>query len=65
MGTTICEQTNDVTIPNLALELRVNLDWLRRQFRRRPDLAGLSRRVGHVRVVRREDVDRVKELIGV
>ncbi len=54
----------DLTLPMLAVELRLSLDRLRRLMARRADLAAYCRRVGPYRVVRASDLDAIRTLIG-
>jgi hypothetical protein len=53
-----------VTLPVLATEIRKPLDWLRRRFRTRPELTRLLRQVGPVRVLKRTDIEVVREMVG-
>ncbi len=63
MTMTTIEQ-DDITLPNLAIELRVSLDKLRRAVRTDPTLAQLCRRVGAIRLVRIADIDKVRTILG-
>ena len=54
----------DLTLPMLAVELRLSLDRLRRLVARRPALAAYCRHVGHLRVVRASDIDAIRDLVG-
>jgi hypothetical protein len=57
-------ENDDISLPTAAIELRCSLDWLRLQVKRNPDLAGLCRKVGRMRIVRRSDLERIRVLLG-
>lgn len=52
-----------ITLPALALELRVSLDWLRREARRNAALRALVRRAGPTQFIEPDSVERVRELL--
>ncbi len=56
---------DDITLPNLAIELRISLDKLRLAVRKNPNLAQLCRRVGAMRLVRIADIEKVRTILGV
>jgi hypothetical protein len=64
MITTPPERPEPVTLPNLAVMLGVNLDWLRRQFRDNPELVTLARQAGGYRFVEVSDLGRVREILA-
>lgn len=52
-----------LTLPRVAIRLMVSLDYLRKHFRRVPELAALLRRAGNAQFIEAEDLGRVKELL--
>jgi hypothetical protein len=54
-----------VTVPEAGVRIGVPCDRLRKELRRRPELAALVRRVGPTRVIAVADLERLRAGIGV
>ena len=54
--------TEELTLPQVAVELRLSLDFVRKQFTRMPELSAFARRIGRMRIVRVGDLPEIREL---
>lgn len=60
----VAAEMEELTLPQVAVELGLSLDFVRKQFTRVPELSAHARRIGRMRIVRVRDLPEIREVFA-